>query len=193
MSTSSLGYSFSNQSEITLEEEVNDLQNLFPNANDQFFTRLFELYPRSEFNSTFWQRQTLFGDFIINCPTQWISDAVGLLGKQSFKLIFNAGSRRHGATKPFVFDPAYGSSLADNVTVSQIMKDWYVSFALHQDPNKESFSGRIPLNPPWPPYGSSAALRSVVEVNVADIGVGADPDMNVRCSFWQSVSDITRN
>jgi hypothetical protein len=99
---------FSNQSQYTLEEETADLRSLFPKAGDQFFARLYELYPRLEFNSTFWQRQTLFSDFIINCPTMWMAEAVELLGKPAYKMVFNAGSQLHGATKPFLFDPGYG-------------------------------------------------------------------------------------
>lgn len=42
-------------------------KNLFPSAGPGFFSRLYELYPASDYNSTFWQRQTWYGDFIINC------------------------------------------------------------------------------------------------------------------------------
>jgi hypothetical protein len=57
------------------------------------------------------QRQTLFGDFIINCPSQWISDAVELSGNSAYKLVFNAGGGLHSATKPFLFDPAFECGL----------------------------------------------------------------------------------
>ncbi|KAF2436882.1 alpha/beta-hydrolase [Tothia fuscella] len=104
------GVSFSNKSEVTLEQEMTGLRSLFPNADEKFFAALFDLYPVAEFNSTLWHRQTLFGDFIINCPTQWIADAVVLLGKPVYKMVFEAGDGQHGATSPFLFD---GSPLCE--------------------------------------------------------------------------------
>jgi len=60
------GFVFSNASETTMAEETVDLEQLFPNANVSFFNRLFELYPASAFNSTLFQRQTIFGDFVVS-------------------------------------------------------------------------------------------------------------------------------
>jgi len=48
-----------------MAQETTDLQSLFPYAQQSFFTRLYELYPGSQYNSTFFDRQQLFGDFII--------------------------------------------------------------------------------------------------------------------------------
>jgi hypothetical protein len=50
--------------------ETADAQILFPFARPSFFTRrYYQLYPATEFNSTFWQRATWFGDFIVNCQS----------------------------------------------------------------------------------------------------------------------------
>ena len=62
------GFLFSNQSQRTMADETTDLQILFPYAKNSFFTRLYELYPASDFNSTLFQRQTIFGNFIVCCP-----------------------------------------------------------------------------------------------------------------------------
>jgi carboxylesterase type B len=169
--------------------------------------RVFELYPRLEFNSTFWQRQTLFGDFIINCPTRWVSEAVELLGNPAYKMVFNAGNQLHGATVPFLFDPAYGCELLldeskvdhrlmrrtaspnDNITLANQMKDWYISFATYHNPNRLS-----PHKFTWPSYYSlRQSPGDVLIVNSTTIGARADPDMNIRCSFWHSQSAVTRN
>jgi len=48
-----------------MADETTDLQILFPYAKNSFFTRLYELYPASDFNSTLFQRQTIFGNFIV--------------------------------------------------------------------------------------------------------------------------------
>jgi carboxylesterase type B len=55
------GALFSNQSMTTIEEETQDLHIQFPNASEEFVDKVFNLYPSSSFNSTFWQRQTWFG------------------------------------------------------------------------------------------------------------------------------------
>ena len=55
------GFTFSNQSLTSIDEEVADLVIQFPYSSDKFIENLFMLYPRIEFNSTFWQRSTWFG------------------------------------------------------------------------------------------------------------------------------------
>lgn len=55
------GWVFSNQSMTTIEEQTGDLENQFPYAYEEFNDDVYELYPKEEFNSTFWQRQTWFG------------------------------------------------------------------------------------------------------------------------------------
>jgi carboxylesterase type B len=61
------GYTFVNASITSTSEETANAQILFPRAGSVFFTRLFQLYPDSSFNSTFQQQYTWFGDFLINC------------------------------------------------------------------------------------------------------------------------------
>lgn len=55
------GFTFSNQSMASLDEEIADLRIQFPYASKGFFDEILALYPRQEFNSTFWQRSTWFG------------------------------------------------------------------------------------------------------------------------------------
>lgn len=61
------GVMFTNSSQTSQIGETKDAQYLFPNAGPSFFSRLYQIYPASKFNSTFFRRQTWFGDFIINC------------------------------------------------------------------------------------------------------------------------------
>ena len=44
-----------------------DLQTIFPFAKESFFKRLYQLYPAADFNSTFFRRAEIYGDYIINC------------------------------------------------------------------------------------------------------------------------------
>ncbi len=61
------GYVFTDPNVTTQVAETQDARFLFPAAGPSFFARLYQLYPRSFFNSTFFQRQTWFGDAVINC------------------------------------------------------------------------------------------------------------------------------
>lgn len=96
------GVSFSNRNETTMAEETMDLQRLFPYAKQSFSDRLYQLYPASAFNSTFYQRAQLFGDFIIDCPTYYMASAVSDWGNPAYKFLFYAGTELHGAIYPFV-------------------------------------------------------------------------------------------
>jgi len=55
------GYGFTNQSITTLAQETRDLHVLYPYAEEKFIDELYELYPATDFNSTFFRRQTWFG------------------------------------------------------------------------------------------------------------------------------------
>lgn len=61
------GYTFVNASITSIGEETANAQILFPRAGSVFFTRLYQLYAQSTFDSIFEQQYTWFGDFIINC------------------------------------------------------------------------------------------------------------------------------
>jgi hypothetical protein len=97
------GYNYGNQSITTAAGTQADLQTLFPVAKKSFFDRLYQIYPLEAYNSTFWQRQYIFGDFIINCPTYYMASAMADAGQPAYKLIFNAGTQLHGATSAFIF------------------------------------------------------------------------------------------
>lgn len=64
------GVILSNASQTSQVDETTDARYLFPNAGPSFFSRLYQIYPATKFNSTFFQRQTWFGDFSINCSLQ---------------------------------------------------------------------------------------------------------------------------
>ncbi|OCL08234.1 alpha/beta-hydrolase [Glonium stellatum] len=195
------GYAFTNKSENITAEETADLQTLFPFAQQSFFSRLYELYPKEAFNSTFFQRQTWFGDFIINCPTYYMASALSDWGLPVWKLIFNAGSQQHGATHSIIFDITYGcksiilitkTSAGQNRTLASITKDWMLSFTTHLDPNAVAYSGVE--KPYWPKYQAAGTSNfSVIDVNYTQIGVVGDFDVSAQCDFWHAMSYIVRN
>lgn len=96
------GVAFTNVSQTAEIEMVQDLKNLFPYAKESFLGRLLQLYPRSDFDSTFFQRSAIFGDTFIACPSSSISAALSDYGMLVWKFVFYAGSQLHGALLPFV-------------------------------------------------------------------------------------------
>jgi hypothetical protein len=60
------GVLFTSVNLATQTAETADAEILFPAAGQSFFSRLYQLYPASNYNSTFYQRQAWFGDFIIS-------------------------------------------------------------------------------------------------------------------------------
>ena len=188
------GVIFSNISETTMNQETADIQNLFPFAKESFFNRLYSLYPESDFNATFWDRQQLFGDFIISCPTYYMAAAVSDWGLPAYKLIFDAGSQLHGATGAFLYGTTSNTQPSLNETLAHIMKDWFLSFAITLDPNTVSFSSVT--KPYWPPYQINGQSNfNIMDVNYTEIGLENDLyfDATARCDFFHSQSYVVRN
>ncbi|KAK5764617.1 hypothetical protein LTS12_005117 [Elasticomyces elasticus] len=184
------GFLFSNQSQRTMADETTDLQTIFPYAKNSFFTRLYEVYPVAAFNSTLFQRQSIYGDYIINCPTYYMASAMSDYGLPSYKLVFNAGTELHGATRPFLHNT--NSSTINNATLALTMKDWYLSFALHQDPNAQSFSNAS--KPYWPQYNPPGSMNfTVMDVNYTMVGAVEDFWASGGCDFFRSQSSVVRN
>lgn len=61
------GVRYTNTSITTQGQATANARLLFPRAGPAFFSRLYQLYPASAYNSSFFQAQAWFGDFIINC------------------------------------------------------------------------------------------------------------------------------
>ncbi|KAL9079065.1 MAG: hypothetical protein Q9157_002033 [Trypethelium eluteriae] len=187
------GVVFTNKSEKTVAEEIADLHKLFPYAKQSFFNELFKLYPRDDFNSTFYQRQQIFGDFIIDCPTYAIASAYADRGLPTWKMIFDAGTQLHGATGTFLFaPPGTPEAVGVNETLGYIMRDYFLSFVINLDPNTESLSNTS--KPFWPMYQAPSSSRfSVMDVNVTNLGVREDFDAAPKCDFFAGQSYAVRN
>ncbi|EKG12270.1 Carboxylesterase type B [Macrophomina phaseolina MS6] len=195
------GYGFSNQSVTTLTEETMDAKDIFPSAGQAFFSRLYQLYPQGAYNSTFFQRQTWFGDFIINCPTKYMADAFTDHGHNTsavFKLIFAAGEQTHGSTTPFLTSKTIGFPGANNATLADIMSAYWISFAVTHDPNPLR-DARAPFWPSYSSGGNGSAAEgesvgfSVLQVNYNEIVVQGDPDNSAACSFFDAQDQVVQN
>ena len=80
----------------------------------------------------------------------------------------------------------------NNVTLANIMKDWYLGFAINLNPNSVSNSGTS--KPPWPEYSTvGGAGFTVMDVNYTMIGAVPDFDASARCDFFHGQSYVVRN
>ena len=79
----------------------------------------------------------------------------------------------------------------DNASLALIMKDWFLSFAVHMDPNARSWSGES--KPAWPKYFTNGVGERVVAVDFADIKPQVDPDLGERCTYFWGKSDVIQN
>ncbi|KZT55338.1 alpha/beta-hydrolase [Calocera cornea HHB12733] len=183
------GVLFSNRSMNGTDQEITDLHHLFPYAKQSFINRLYELYPVDAYNSTFFHRAQWYGDFIIECPSAYMAAAVADLGLPSWKLLFYAGSELHGATSPYLYAENNNGTQGANNTIGAYMKDWFISFTTHLDPNAVSYSGL--QKPFWPTYNNGSAQTMVV--NYTQIGVVHDYDDSPQCDFFHGQSYVVRN
>ncbi|CAI6333002.1 unnamed protein product [Periconia digitata] len=175
----------------TLEDEKADLRTQFPYADQALFDELYKLYPSDSFNSTPWHRQTWFGDFVINCPTHNIAASLADLNIPVYKHVFNAGTQIHGAVSELTNTVDYASRPNANVTLADVVKDYYASFLLHMDPNAESWSDVE--KPVWPEYRESGGV--VMSFNFTEIGGVEDRyfDATERCAFWKENGAVMGN
>lgn len=184
------GFLFSDPTATTQVEETVDAQHMFPFAGPAFFSRLYQLYPRSEYNSTLFQRQTWFGDFIINCPTYVMGfNAVERNSNRIWKMVFIAGTQLHGATRDFLNSATTEFSSANNQTLAEIMTSYWISFAVTGDPN----TMRVADAPFWAGYASGgngteangeSVGFNVQSVTYTSIGPAPDPDASEQCEFF---------
>jgi hypothetical protein len=120
----------------------------------------------------------------------------------AFKMIFDAGSQLHGASGPFLFNniSTLPSSAAvnPNVTISDILTSYFISFVVSSDPNPM----RDSKAPFWPSYASGAlgnvtTVESVgfrvLEITDTDVVVTLDRDVNPQCDFFSAHEFDTRN
>lgn len=106
-----------------------------------------------------------------------------------YKELFNAGTKLHGSTAPYLADLNYASEPGANVTLANAMKDWYISFAIHADPNFESWSETG--KPYWPDYETG----EVMSINDTDTGAVSDVyyDDSARCQFFWDNNEVVQN
>lgn len=135
-------------------------------------------------DSSYWQLMTLTSQFVVDCPTRNYAAGVASAGLSAYKLIFNAGNFLHAATGQYLF----GNS-PDNVTLSNFMRDYFLSFVVNLDPNAGPNRGSA-QRPAWPKFGNTA---QILQVNVTGLGGRTDRDTDQKCGFWRQQGSVVTN
>jgi len=152
----------------------------------------------------------MVSDAFVNCPSYFIAHSVSSAGQRAYKMVFNAGSQVHAATAPFLFSLDYAGAEPPlfsttwllkfpvtpgaNVTTTNIMKDWFLSFAIYLDPGRYSWSGV--KKPDWEMYHSDGNRNArVMSVNYTEVGMVDDRyfDQTKQCEFLWKNGAIVQN
>ncbi|KAJ0108292.1 hypothetical protein J7T55_005269 [Diaporthe amygdali] len=206
------GFTFSNTSIATEDEVISDLKCSWP--NETFLAESLTLYPGLLYNTSmiedltaiqaleaasgvdlplsnaFVQRESLFGDALVNCPTRYIAEAASKAELATYKMVFDSGIQFHGSTQQFLYsdtvnptgDTSFGSvTIPGNGTLAIIMRDYFISFAVTLDPNSALSSSRA--RPVWPGYQSTNDTTAILRVQNNGITISKDPDINAHCQW----------
>ncbi|KAK2596039.1 hypothetical protein N8I77_013547 [Diaporthe amygdali] len=141
-------------------------------------------------SNAFVQRESLFGDALVNCPTRYIAEAASKAELATYKMVFDSGIQFHGSTQQFLYsdtvnptgDTSFGSvTIPGNGTLAIIMRDYFISFAVTLDPNSALSSSRA--RPVWPGYQSTNDTTAILRVQNNGITISKDPDINAHCQW----------
>ncbi|KAL4783857.1 Alpha/Beta hydrolase protein [Aspergillus varians] len=193
-------------SQMTMKEESEiqpDLEKYWGVTNETFYQTLLDLYPASDFTSpptgaphaivslteqgnltsVFFRRAAIIGDYSIVCPTNDYATALSAQGVPVYKMAFNAGTQLHASTLAYLFA---ADSVSGNPTLSAQMKEWFISFIMHRDPNAYATISKAA----WPLYGSEKQVLNVDEYSLSTI---SDPDANERCAFLNANAHLLKH
>ena len=79
-----------------------------------------------------------------------------------------------------------------NVTLADIYKDYFLSFAVDLDPNTLASPVGI-ARPQWPSYGAEQGNTQVLQIDNSTIQVVGDVDAGAVCGFYASETDVLRS
>jgi len=78
----------------------------------------------------------------------------------------------------------------NNATIATIMRDCFISFFVHFDPNAATYSNVT--HPYWTQYNVGGTFQNL-DVNYTMIGMNADEDASAQCDFLHGQGVAVRN
>jgi len=106
-------------------------------------------------------------------------------------MLFNAGSKVHGASAPYLSSNNTIFPAGTNATIADILSSYYISFITTLDPNVRRHPDAIF----WPSYSSGTNMTvgsgqevgfTVLEFTDDLVITTVDADAGGRCDFWGS-------
>jgi hypothetical protein len=113
-------------------------------------------------------------------------------------MLFNAGTRVHGASAPYLFSNVTSLPTGTNATIADIISSYYISFITTVDPNVQRHKDAIF----WPSYSSGNGVNTsyaqeigfvVLEFTDDSVVTTIDADVGARCDFWGNQGFEVRN
>jgi len=193
------GVAFSRQINSS-QQIIPDEESFFTGRGPSFFGKLFNFYPASAYNSSFWQRVDWFSDVVVDCtpsylckltsgPTYFMAKAQTDHSYNSsavWKMRFDAGSEIHGATSAFIYSIDLTRPGANNQTLADIMTWYWISFAIWNDPNVL----KLAEAPYWPSYiegGQNGTCGfSTLAVTYTTVSPEPDEQNSPKCDFFNA-------
>jgi hypothetical protein len=144
--------------------------------------------------------RSLYGINVASGPTYFVASAAIERNRNSsavFKMLFNAGTREHGASAPYLFSNSTSLPPGTNATMADIISNYYISFITSLDPNVQRHQDAIF----WPSYSSGGGINTslqevgftVLEFTDDSVVTTIDGDVGARCDFWGNQGFEVRN
>ena len=151
------------------------------------------LQPSTLLNAPFAQTADIWGDYAIKCTSRNLAEGNARSKAPTWKFVFDAGFKFHGATVPYIF----GSSNSSTSTLGTQLKEYFISMIVNHGPNErvDGLMRNLPSKADIPDYSVKRLGRpSVLYVNDfgSSIPIG-DPDDTHKCDSFRSRSDVFRN
>lgn len=203
---SGFAYNTSSPAQVSIS-----LQQNCPRLREEDLTTINELYPLMpplpKHAAYFPSASAAVGESIFICAGILMSDSLAQKEPtQSWNYRFNVASKENvaaGLGVPHTFDtsailgvdyhgvPTSASTLSFNTynaEIVPILMDYYISFIRTLSPNTLKNSAA----PVWEPFlgGASGEQRLLLEINATRMEE-VPSDQQQRCSFWESISDVT--
>ncbi|KAF5352251.1 hypothetical protein D9757_012516 [Collybiopsis confluens] len=142
--------------------------------------------------STLDQINAIMGDSIFQCPSYYLLKAFHGRGFNVFKGKFAIPPALHGMDVNYYF-PHKGPITFHNATFSASFSQSFLSFVISLDPN-DKVDRNDDITPPWKMFfdEQTEMVFNMTAGNLTDIHpTTTDPDLLVRCSFWERVGALT--
>lgn len=178
------GNLFVNQTTAPTVDAAQYSRDLFPGLSRTLSAAISRLY--AGLGPPIEQVNKIMGESTLICPTYFLLRAF----PRSFKAEFAIPPALHGDDIPYYF-PSYGPRSFDDDEFAESFSQGFLRFAQNLEPNKVEKSGQVMQ---WNRFnlGDFEILFNRTNGGQLDIhSIRSDREVLDRCTFWESVSELT--